>query len=69
MFKYFSEEKGRDAFIHSQNSRNLFMARWLDLRYIVRNDMVLIKIKKGTNRCLNLNGNANRKKIVLKRVY
>ena len=70
--KYFSDGKGRDVFIHSQNSRNLPMARSLDLRDIVRNNTDANKDKgKGTNPYLNPNGSENRKKVndVLKRVY
>ena len=72
--KYFSDGKGRDVFIYSQNSRNLPMARSVDLKDIVRSNTDANKDKgkyKGTNPYLNPNGSANRKKVndVLKRVF
>lgn len=72
--KYFSDGKGRDVFIYSQNSRNLPMARSMDLKDIVRLNTDGEKDKgrrKGGNPYLNPNGSANRKKVndVLKRVF
>lgn len=68
--KYFSDGKGRDVFIYSQNSRNLPMARSLELRDIVRTNTEANK-EKNPNPYLNPNGSANRKKVndVLKRVF